>query len=397
MLLSTTSKSSSIGGRVLQDVDAAGVTSTQLAVTMEVMGHYSPPPEIDFDYIVQDSINRDTDNIRRGLSEYNTNCRQQTSLVEQEGLAEYDFDSVSSTSGARPTGYDRPLGGGGGGNTFSTACSSSLVVPEFFETNLREIEAVDASEVKFDSLYIVNDVSSGLESWARGPVAAMTCFIVMLLCVLLFRRALGRRRTSAVDTHDEKDKKRHVAGGGRMGGIKLLFDKRAGRDVADDGSVDSAFYSDQDEDDDDVDGLDGKAKKEGKVRRKKKDANGNEKSSSTPLSTFHPAPPSSKVASDPHKSFRGIPRTSFDRSFKGKRRAGNDAAGLDSKPVCRSSVEGGIEDNQSNDTRRTKSTKKPSTSIVTDGRSDPSDEASRAANEKRRLKSDGAMRKKERS
>jgi hypothetical protein len=314
-----------------------------------------------------------------------------------EGLAEYDFDSVMSTTGARPTGYERPLGGGGGGgsgNAFSTACSSSLVVPEFFETNLLDIEAVGASEVRFDT-YVVVSVPSGLAYWARGPVAAISCIIVALLCALVFRRALGRRRTSALDSHDEKSAKGRVASGGGVGNIMHLFDKRAGTS-RDDGSVDSDFYSDE-EDEDDGDDVDGKAKKGGRVHRKKKDAKGNKGASSNPSSDFLSAPPSSKYASDTHKSFRGIRRTDAGKSFKGKRRASYDAAGLDSKSVGRSSSKGGLENNPSDDARRSKSTKKLLTSIVTDGRSVPSDEGSRDANEKRRSKTDDAMKKKERS
>jgi hypothetical protein len=43
--------------------DSASSVGNQLAVTMEIRGHYSPPPDLDFDYIVQDSINRDTASI----------------------------------------------------------------------------------------------------------------------------------------------------------------------------------------------------------------------------------------------------------------------------------------------------------------------------------------------
>ncbi|KAL3816467.1 hypothetical protein ACHAXA_009892 [Cyclostephanos tholiformis] len=395
---SSSSTSSYAGERILQEDDAL-LPSTQLAVTMEVMGHYSPPPEIDFDYIVQDSINRDTDTIRRSLREYNTNCREQTSLVEQQGLGEYDFDSIASTSGMRPTGHDRQPDGSsgvvvGGGNSFSTACSSSLVVPEFFETNLREIEAVGVSDVRFDTAHVMNNVESGLESWAQGAVAVITCFIVLLLGVLLFRRALGRRRTSAVDVDDEKNAKGPIGGPGRRGSIRFLFDKKAGRDITDDGSVDSAFYSDHEDDEDDA--LDGNMTKVGKIRRKKKVVGSKEEGSSVPSSASPPNP--SKVSSDVHKSFEGTRRTSFDKSFKGKRRASYDNAGLESKLVGSSSLGGGFDNNPSNNLRRSKLAKMPSTSNATDGWSDLSEEASRAANErKKQSKSNRATPRKERS
>jgi hypothetical protein len=181
-----------------EEEGASVVPGGQLAVSMEVMGHYSPPPDIDFDYVVRDSINRDTDSIRRGLSEYNVHCREQTSKVLEQGLVRDDFDSVLSASGARPNGYYDGLpadtGGGAGGGSFSTACSSSILVPEYFETNLREIEARGVSEVRFvASTSSAAATSSGLEAWAQGPVAAITGLIVLLAGVLLFRRSLGPR------------------------------------------------------------------------------------------------------------------------------------------------------------------------------------------------------------
>ena len=245
----------------LKDDAAAAAVQAQLAVGMEIRGHYSPPPDLDFDYIVQDSINRDTATIRRGLREYNRNCREQTTKINKEGLQESDFTAVLSSSGAaRPgRGGGRPVTTGSGvsqmTNVFSTACSSQMLVPEYFETSLKEIETLDISEVKKffgDVTYLASD--GGLDSWAVGPVAGLAGLIVLLMGAFVFRRALGPRHvdvsSDALKTKDVgKDEKRRF---GEDGGDY------------DDGSVDSAFYSDSDDDLEETE-------KERKMRRKRKD------------------------------------------------------------------------------------------------------------------------------
>jgi len=236
----------------------------QLAVAMEIRGHYSPPPDLDFDYIVQDSINRDTASIRRGLREYNSNCRDQTSKVNNMGLKESDFNAVVSSSGAaRPgRGGSSPVIGAdlsSMGNVFSTACQSDFLVPDYFETSLQEIEARDLSDVKFESrdavVFVTEESRSGIDSWAVGPIAAIAGFIILLMGAFVFRRALGPRRvdkySDALKTKDvDKEEMR------RFG--------EAGGDM-DDGSVDSAFYSESDDSD-----LE-ETEKERKMRRKRKE------------------------------------------------------------------------------------------------------------------------------
>ncbi|KAL7532453.1 hypothetical protein ACHAWF_004141 [Thalassiosira exigua] len=242
------------------------VASNQLAVNMDIKGHYSPPPRIDFDYIVQDSINRDTAVIRRGLREFNDKCSEQTTKVRDQGADEGAFDAVVSTSGAA-----RPGRGGGRvtdiseleqGDVFSTACSSDLKVPEYFETSLKEIEARRV-EVKagpsIGALTFTEGNSGGLAPWAAGPVAGLSGLVVLLAGAFVFRRALGPRRADAYS--DLRETKQVVEGegarfgeGGGAGG--------GGGD--DDGSVDSAFYSDSDEDFEETE-------KERKMRRKRKE------------------------------------------------------------------------------------------------------------------------------
>lgn len=252
--------------------------ANQLAVALEIRGHYSPPPAIDFDYIVQDSINRDTATIRRGLREYNRNCRDQTAKVNEQGLAEDDFATVVSQQGAV-----RPVGRGDKpqqqvqqqqqeqrGDVFSTACSSDLLVPEYFETNLKEIEARDLSGLgafgdRGDVTYLAEESRGALDAWAVGPVAAVAGLIVLLMGAFVFRRALGPRLADGYRASGTKD----------VDGDEARRFGEAGGD-ADDGSVDSIYYS-EDDTDSDVE----ETEKERKMRRKKKekaDEQGNNKS-----------------------------------------------------------------------------------------------------------------------
>jgi len=239
-------------------VGGNGAASQQLAVAMEIKGHYSPPPELDFDYIVQDSINKDTANIRRGLREYNSNCRDQNTKVNDEGYGEKDFTAVVSAKGA--LGRNRNQDVASLNNVFSTACSSGFLAPDYFETDLKEIQALKVSDVEFNQkvgnvVYITEEDVGGLQSWAMGPVAGIAGLIVLLLGVLVFRRALGPRQ---VDKYSDYLRKT-----GNISPEEMRQFGEAGG-AMDDGSVDSAFYSDSDGDEEETD-------KERKMRRKRKE------------------------------------------------------------------------------------------------------------------------------
>ena len=95
----------------------------------------------DFEGIVQDSINRDSSKIQNDLTDYNRNCKEQTSKVKDEGMREEDFGVVASTSGVSRPGLDRLEG-----DIFSTACSDELALPNFFES-LADIEVTSIEEV----------------------------------------------------------------------------------------------------------------------------------------------------------------------------------------------------------------------------------------------------------
>ena len=248
-------------------------TSNELAVAMQVHGHYEPPPLLDFDFIVQDSINRDTDNIRRSLRDYNDNCRDQTSKVMNEGFSVDDFAEIHSMNGAlqnRVKGKNspRPVGG-----VFRQSCAESKFLPSYFETSLKELKARKVSEVKaelYGDVYVASE-NRGLASWAIGPVAGFAGMIALLMGVFVFRRALGPRyadkyqesnKTAAVDKDDKANSMLNL----------IAKDKEAKRKArrgggGDDDSVDSAFYSDADEDEYDENDKERRRKRKEKEQR----------------------------------------------------------------------------------------------------------------------------------
>lgn len=277
------------------DGASSTVAGNQLAVALEIKGHYAPPPELDFDYIVQDSINRDTATIRRGLSEYNSNCRDQKAKTDEMGLQKKDFNAVASSKGSDATSVALVDG------VFSTACSSGFLTPEYFETDLKDIQARKVSEVEVNGVggevvYIAEGGGSGLEPWAMGPVAGIAGLIVLLIGALVFRRALGPRR---VDVYSDKRKTKLIDGDEMR-----CFGEAGG--AMDDGSVDSAFYSDDDGSD-----LE-ETEKERRMRRKRKEKGYEQRKSGKP---------SSSVAKEGRKRGGGLPGDKGPRSRKNEQLA----------------------------------------------------------------------------
>lgn len=182
------------------------------------------------------------------------NCRDQTEKVRDKGYKEENFDAVVSTSGAK---HRQKKDLAASNNIYSTACSTDLFVPQYFETSLKEIGARDVND-PFEQLYNVVSYAQKeggmLESWAIGPVAGLAGMIMLLLGLLLFRRAIGPRR---VDPLSSANKTNEIAGD------ELRHFGEAGSDV-DDGSVDSAFYTESDSDMEETE-------KERRMRLKRKD------------------------------------------------------------------------------------------------------------------------------
>ncbi len=104
-------------------------------------------------------------------------------------------------------------------------------------------------------VYVRKESRGQLATWALGPVAGIVGLIVLLIGTLVFRRALGPRRASdkyfevnKTKAVDKNETRRFGEAGGEM----------------DDGTVDSAFYSDSD-------GEIEETEKERKMRRKRKE------------------------------------------------------------------------------------------------------------------------------
>ena len=249
-------------------------TENELAVAMAIHGHYSPPPFYDFDYMVQDSIDRDSDNIRRSLRDYNEDCRDQTNMVLNQGFTVEDFAEIHSMNGAlknRVKGKNSPKPTGG---VYRQSCAEARMLPSYFETSLKELKARKVSEVKAELYgveYVANENRGGLAPWAIGPVAGFTGLIALLMGVFVFRRALGPRyadkyqesnKTAAVDKDDKANSMLNL----------MAKDKEAKRKArrgggGDDDSVDSAFYSDADEDEYDENDKERRRKRKEKEQR----------------------------------------------------------------------------------------------------------------------------------
>jgi hypothetical protein len=249
-------------------------TENELAVAMAIHGHYSPPPHYDFDYMVQDSIDRDSDEIRRSLRDYNEDCRDQTNMVLNQGFTVEDFAEIHSMNGAlqnRVKGKNSPKPTGG---VYRQSCAEARMLPSYFETSLKELKARKVSEVKAELYgveYVANENRGGLAPWAIGPVAGFTGLIALLMGVFVFRRALGPRyadkyqesnKTAAVDKDDKANSMLNL----------MAKDKEAKRKArrgggGDDDSVDSAFYSDADEDEYDENDKERRRKRKEKEQR----------------------------------------------------------------------------------------------------------------------------------
>lgn len=118
-----------------------------LSIKLAVRGHFSRDLNVDFDYIVQDSINRDSLEMRKQLLTYNNNCRNQNVKVKNEGFTVDDFSEVHTN-----TGVERPRsslnkreqqkldGTLKNEQAFSTSCERERVLPEYFETSLGAIK-----------------------------------------------------------------------------------------------------------------------------------------------------------------------------------------------------------------------------------------------------------------
>ena len=171
----------------------------QLSVALEIKGHYTPPPELDFDRIVQDSINRETPTLRRELTYYNENCRDQTTKVLDLGYSQSDFSEVHSMKGVRPNrgrGEEMVLS-----NIFRTVCSEAKVLPEYFETSLNHIDAKQISSSQQLSTKEVSILDSDMKPpWKIVSLILLAGFLCLFMAFTYFRQARKKKKAQNGET-----------------------------------------------------------------------------------------------------------------------------------------------------------------------------------------------------
>ena len=127
----------------------------RVTIDLEVWGHYPPSLAVDFDHIVQTSINRQTETIRQELQEYNTHCDDQIEKVDDHGFVLDDFEEIYSNKGVvSNTKLKRERNAAelieeeelleeeeSVGGVFRTACSNEVKLPKYFEESLDTVEA----------------------------------------------------------------------------------------------------------------------------------------------------------------------------------------------------------------------------------------------------------------
>jgi hypothetical protein len=154
----------------------------RLTIDLEVWGHYPPQLNVDFDYIVQDSINRETETIREELIGYNANCEDQIEKVDDHGYVLDDFEEIHSNKGVVSNtrmkrernaaeealeAVDQLEESEVSGGVFRTACSNDVKLPEYFEKSLEtikatKVEAVSILEEPSETPWMIIGVLAGL-------------------------------------------------------------------------------------------------------------------------------------------------------------------------------------------------------------------------------------------
>jgi len=185
-----------------------GVTSRRragsggkLSVSVMVRGHYNRGDVgVDFDSIVQDSINRDTPTIVRELTSFNKNCNNQTTKVVDLGYTVDDFLEVHSNRGVdlpRSRRQHMEMANVVDQQAFSSACNQRLVLPPYFEESLGGLKLKAKTEAR---VYVNEEESSNVGAILGGVIAGA----VIALCVgfFLIRREKKKKLMKEVDvTH----------------------------------------------------------------------------------------------------------------------------------------------------------------------------------------------------
>ena len=167
----------------------------KLQVNLLVRGHYNRNLNVNFDLIVQDSINRETHAIRRQLTYYNQNCRDQTNKVLDEGFTLDDFLEVHTNKGVKKPvnrGKREEQVGEDKIQAFSSACEQSQLLPEYFEASLGGFKLRAQGE---GTTYSVDE--GGSSPWAIVGIIVAMALLAIGVGFLLFQRGLKKKQEKA--------------------------------------------------------------------------------------------------------------------------------------------------------------------------------------------------------
>jgi len=187
-------------------------TVDQLVVDLEVRGHYQPPPHLDFDYIVEQSINSEQFNIRRELVHYNQNCENQRNTISTLKLSPYDFKEINSWRGTRP---NRAKGDDGTLNidtsTFRMACSQGIDIPDYLDPATADI-ALNVDAVIEEEVEKVMEVPAPVVEQQPFPWIMVTAIpiagvLLLVLLLLVYKRGGILRKKNNKSASDEEDGK----------------------------------------------------------------------------------------------------------------------------------------------------------------------------------------------
>lgn len=180
---------------------AAGLSDDsggKLAINLLVRGHYNTGLKVDFDRIVQDSINRDTRSIRRQLTYYNHNCRDQTTKVVDMGFTLDDFLEIHTNRGVKKP-PQRLKRDEIDEQAFSSACNQKRVLPDYFEDSLGGMEIL--AQTKVSGRTFVVDDGSLVSAWAIvGVIVAVGAFAICL-AFFVFRHGLRKKQLKAKEAN----------------------------------------------------------------------------------------------------------------------------------------------------------------------------------------------------
>jgi hypothetical protein len=168
----------------------------RLEVDLQVRGHYTADLNVDFDYIVEDSINRESDNIRRQLTSYNQNCNDQKEKVNDLGYTPHDFSEIQSNYGIEEQRQRQQDAKSDSEEklAWSTACDKQRELPQFVEENL---EALELRAQSLGKAIVVDD--GGISLLAIVGIVGGLGVLALGFAYFLFRRGVAKKHQADED------------------------------------------------------------------------------------------------------------------------------------------------------------------------------------------------------